>query len=257
MRVKILDAPVRQNIEIFLDNLRHIHEPLPTKKIFDAWLNRDTGQILFVEPSKESLMLAKDEWKPVAVSYAYDRKKGEIVFLIEDRMAKVQGFRGDDVSRIAYQVVARTMKMLSSIAEKLKGPSDFATKMQVLVKIEVQGEISHEDRNIVIEAWHPVDRMGAEAILKDMPVGTFIFRCDTFSEVLEQQLHEQLKVPLKCFIATFLQPNQQVGDLTVVHYDGKWLFYDDDPSLKEPAYEDLNALLATKKEKLKFPLYHS
>lgn len=261
MRVKILDAPVRQNIELFLDILRQAKQKekkrsIPSEKIFNAWLNRETGQLLFAEISKESLFLAREEWKPVEISYMYDPQKGEIVFLIQEREVPLKGFRSDDITQLAYKIMRETMMLLNSISKNLKGPSDLETKMNVLFKLQIDGSMSHVDRNILIDAWHSVDRMGAETLLKNKPVGTYLFRRDPFSEILEQQLIERHNKPIKCFTLTFSQPKKMISDITLIHYDGKWQSYDDDPSLKRQAFQDLQDLLAKWKDKLKYPLYH-
>jgi hypothetical protein len=261
MRFKIVDVPVRQNIELFLDLLRRSkqklqHREIPSEKIFKAWLNRETGQLLFAEVAKESLFLAKEEWKPIDISYRYDLGVGEIIFLIEEREVPLKGFRCDDLTPVAFNIVRDTMKVLNRICQNLKGPSDLETKMSVLTKLTIDGSVSHVDRNILIDAWHHVDRMGAEALLMDKPVGTYLFRRDHFSEILEQQLREQLKKPIKCFTLTFSQPNKKFCDITLVHLEGEWQYYDDDPSLKNRAFQELRDLLALWKDQLKYPLYH-
>jgi hypothetical protein len=262
MRVKIVDVPVRQNIELFLDLLRRSkqklqHRAIPSEKMFKAWLNRETGQLLFAEVAKESAFLDKEGWKPVDISYRYDPQTGEIAFLIEEREEPLKGFRCDDLTPIAFNIVRDTMKMLNSICQSLKGPSDLATKMAVLTKLTIEGSVSHVDRNILIDAWHPVDRFGAEELLNEKPVGTYLFRRDPFSVILEQQLCEQLRKPVKCFTLTFSELNKKISDITLVHYEKKWQYYNDDPSLRNRSFQELSDLLALWKEQLKYPLYHS
>lgn len=262
MRYKILNAPVRQNIELFLDLLRRSkqklqHRAIPSEKIFKAWLNRETGQLLFAEVTKESLFLAKEEWKPVDISYKYDPQAGEIVFLLEESEVPLQGFRCDDLTPIAFNIVRDTMTMLNNICHNLKGPSDLDTKMSVLTKLTIDGSVSHVDRNILIDTWHHVDRMEAEELLSDKPVGTYLFRKDSFSEILEQQLCKQLKKPVKCFTLTYSQTNKKFSDITLVHYEGGWQYYDDDPSLKNRTFQELRDLLSLWKDQLRYPLYHS
>ena len=261
MRFKILDAPVRQNVELFLDILRRSkqklhHRVVPSEKIFKAWLHRQTGQLLFAEVTKESVFLAKEEWKAVDISYRYDPQMGEIVFMIEEREVPLQGFRCDDLTPIAFDIARQTMKILNTICQNLKGPSDLETKMSVLTKLTIEGSVSYLDRNILFDAWHHVDRREAEALLFDKPVGTYLFRRDFYSEILEQQLHDQHKKPIKCFTLTFLEPNKKISDITLIHYNGGWQYYDDDPSLEKKSFQDLKDLLILWKKQLKYPLYH-
>lgn len=238
MRLKVQEAPVRQNIELFLDLMfRSKEKPkqqkMPKEKIFDAWLNCETGQLLFAETTQES----QTSLKPVRISYSYDPQIGEIVFLMEERQMPEKGFRSGDLSPIAFNIVRETMKMLNEISHTLRGPSDLETKMSVLSKLHIES-ISHEERNILIDAWHHVDRFEAEELLLEEPAGTYLFRRDPFAEILEEQLQQQLKEPLKCFTLTFSQPHKKISDITLIHYDGGWQYYDDDPSLGNRSFQN-------------------
>jgi uncharacterized protein Usg len=199
--------------------------------------------------------VGKQEWKPVDISYRYELQRGEIVFLIEEREVLIKGFRCDDLTPIAFNIVRNTMQMLNAICQNLKGPSNLDTKISVLTRLVIDGTVSHTDRNILIDAWHPVDRIEAEALLSDKPVGTYLFRRDSFSEILEQQLCAQHKKLIKCFTLTFSEVNEKFSDITLVHCDGKWQHYDDDPSLRNPSFPELKDLLDLWKEQLKHPLY--
>jgi hypothetical protein len=200
--------------------------------------------------------LAKKQWKPVDISYRYDPQEGEISFLIEERESPLKGFRSDDLAPFAFNILRNTMQKLGDISDRLKGPSNLETKMAVLFKMTIDGSVSH-DRNVLIDAWHSVDRMGAEDLLMNKPVGTYLFRKDPFSEILEEELSIQRGKEIKCITLTFSQPNQKISDLTLVHDEKGWQCYDDDPSLSNAAYRDLHDLLALWKDLLKIPLSHS
>jgi hypothetical protein len=252
MRVKILDAPVRENIELFLEILRRSqHRAIPSEKIFPSWLNRATGQLLFEKAE------GGPEWKPVDISYRYDPPSGEIVFLIEEREAPMKGFRCDDLTPFALNVLRGTMKKLHEISVNLRGPSNLETKMGVLFKLTVDVGASLEDRNVLIDAWHHVDRLGAETLLFNHPVGTYLFRKDPFSAILEQQLCSEHGCEIKCITLTFSQDGQKISDLTLVHDQRGWQCYNDDPSLCNLSYRELADLLELWKDLLKFPLSHS
>jgi hypothetical protein len=261
MRFKILNVPVRENIELFLDILRRSKKKLqnktvPSEKIFKAWLHRETGQFLFAEELKESFFMGNREWKAVEISYKYDSQSGEIVFLIEEREISLKGFRCDDLAPTAFRVMRETMKILNDISMKLKGPSDLSTKMSVLIKLTIDAKVSHVDRSILIDAWHPVDRMGAETLLMDKPIGTYLFRKDEFTQILEERLHDEHKKQVKCFTLTYSQPDKKFCDITLVYYEGMWQCYDDDPSLERKTFSELKELLSQWKSVLKYPFYH-
>lgn len=59
MRIKILDEPVRQNVELFLQILRKVKEKrgpksTPAEEVFKAWLNTETGRMLFADGEEAS-----------------------------------------------------------------------------------------------------------------------------------------------------------------------------------------------------------
>ncbi len=258
MRVKIVDVPVRQNIELFLEILRRAKEKLPkneipSEKIFSAWLNRETGQLVF--NMRESLDLTKDEWKPVEISYSFDPQKGEIFFFIEESKSSIQGFSWGDLAPSAYLMMREMMLVLNEICHKLKGPSDLDTKMAVLTKVNIDFSASHPDQNILMRAWHPVDRFEAETLLMDKPVGSYLFRRDPFCEILEEELREVHEKEILCFTLSYSQPNSIITDCTLVHCYGKWQSYNDDPSLEQPSFEAFTELLDQWEGQLKYPLF--
>lgn len=261
MRIQVAEGPVRQNIELFLNILRHVEQPdvqnpLPSEKLFDAWVNRETGQFFADEVSKESTILGKRDWKQIEICCVYDPEQGEICFLIEEPATEKNSFRYDDLTPLALTVMRQTMNVLNEAFLRLKGPSDFKTKMSVITKLEIDKTKPHAGKNILIETWHPSDRFQAESILWDKPAGTYLFRKDPYAEILEVQLQLQLGKEVKCFTLTYSQLDQKFSDLTLVHYDGVWLIYNDDPSLEQERYNEILDLLMSMKAVLKYPLYH-
>jgi hypothetical protein len=260
MRIKILDQPVRQNVELFLKIMRRVKQnevqrSLPSEKIFRAWLHRGTGQLSFSEVMEGSQDLGSKEWKPVELAYQYDPVNGEIQFLVQEVQERQAAFHSDDLAPIAFRILRDTMKILREISKRLQGPSDLNTKISVLTKLTIDVEVPHADHNILIDAWHPIDRMEAEALLKNLPVGTYLFRKDIYAGMLEEQLEKQLHKKIKCFTLTFSQKKGKVSDLTLVHVDAIWQIYDDDPSLEQKSHRELNDLLGALKSVLKYPLY--
>ncbi len=261
MRIKILDQPVRQNVEVFLQIMRRVKQKqvqkaLPSEKIFRAWLNRETGQLFFAEIAQDSYYLGKKEWKPIEFSYRYDPVNGEIQFLVQEGQKTVGVFHSDDLAPVAFRILRETMKVLSEIGGRLKGPSDLDTKISVLTKLTIDAEISHSDRNLIIDCWHHADRMQAETLLKDRPSGTYLFRRDPFAEILEEQLEMQLSKKIKCFTLTYSHEIDKFCDLTLVHAEGTWQIYDDDPLLEQKKFFELQDLVGSLKNVLKYPLYH-
>jgi hypothetical protein len=261
MRIKILDEPVRQNIEVFLQIMRRVKQKqleknLPNEKAFSVWLNRETGQLFFSDIREESEFLGKKEWKQIEFSYLYEPISGEVHFLVKETGEKFALFKSDDLAPSAFRILRETMRILGELSERLKGPSDLNTKFSVLTKMTIDAGVSHADRNVIIDCWHHVDRLEAEALLEGLPIGTYLFRRDPYADILEDQLEKQLHIKVKCFTLTFSGENHKISDLTVVHVDGAWEFYDDDPSLEQKRFHEIKDLMASMKGALRYPLYH-
>lgn len=252
MRVKIADKPVRENIELFKDIMRRAHvKPVESHQIYKAWLNRNSGQFSFEEIEENG------DWRQVQVSYLYDKQSGELHFYIEDVAQEEEGFAYGDLTPLAFNIMQQTLHVLNEICRRLKGPSDLDTKISVLSKLEVAAPGTQKDQNVLLAAWHPVDRFEAENLLLEKPVGTYLFRKDVYADILEKELEKQLNKKVKCLTLTYLSAFKKITDLTLVHVDGQWEIYDDDPSLKQRMYEELGDLLGGLKAELRYPLFHS
>jgi len=106
---------------------------------------------------------------------------------------KKEGFAFTDLSPVAIKAIKGTIHTLNKLSSLVKGPgSDAVAKIKTLCKLRMDVESIEKDKNIVVATWHSIDRMGAEKLLKDKPIGTFFFREDHFAKVLSQQLTEEL-----------------------------------------------------------------
>ena len=262
MRLKIQDEPVRQNVEVFLQILRkgpekQVQRSIPEEQVFNAWLNRKTGQFSFAKVAEETQHLGQRDWKPVRFMYHYDPARGEISFFVYEAEGKEEVFHSQDLTETAFQVLKKTMKVFGQITQQLKGPSDLNTKISVLAKLIINAEVPYRDRNVIVDIWHHADRMEAESLLVNLPVGTFLFSKDPFAQVLEEQLERQLGKKVRCYTLTYSQENHKITDLTFVHVDGVWQIYNDDPSLEQQSFSDLNEMTNSMKSVLRYPLYRS
>ncbi len=124
------------------------------------------------------------------------------------------------------------------------------------IRISPTGFHSFKDQNICNNAaWHDVDRLQAESLLEGKPMGTYLFRKDSVAKVLEEELGKELNKRVECFTLTYSQEDTKVSDHTIVFIDGSLQIYNDDPSLHQPKFSDLNALIGSLRDVLKYPLY--
>lgn len=261
MRIQVVDGPVRENVTLFLEilrktNKRQEQKQLLAKNQYKTWVNRESGQFFVSEPTRESSQLAQREWKSLEICCVYDPDVGEICFWVEDSDPAKGSFQCDDLAPAAFSIMRDTVKTLNDISKRLKGPSDLKTKISVLSKLELAPIESHKDKNVLIECWHHSDRYHAEILLWDKPAGTYLFRKDSYAKILEEQLQQQHRKQVKCFTMTFSQPGSKFSDLTLVHIEGVWIIYNDDPSLEQKRFSEMLELLNSLKELIKYPLYH-
>lgn len=109
-------------------------------------------------------------------------------------------------------------------------------------------------KDIIHEAWHGVDRLGAESILLNNPEGSFIFRKDEFAGILETQLSEQLHTRVSAFTLSCLEKNHHFAEFTIVCKDHHFQIYDDNPELQGSSYSSIEALLADREVPLLNPI---
>jgi hypothetical protein len=84
--------------------------------------------------------------------------------------------------------------------------------------------------------------------------GTYLFRKDGFSGVMEEILSLAKKSWIRCFTLIYLDLERQVRDKTIVTWKEYWLFYNDDLTLSENYFESLEQLLSSLEAVLKRPL---
>jgi hypothetical protein len=98
-------------------------------------------------------------------------------------------------------------------------------------------------KDLVQEAWHHVDRLGAEKILNHKSRGSFLFRKDEYAVRLEEQLNSNLEEKVTCLTLSYLQSPEHVVDRTLIFKQHRWSFYDDDTHLHGRSYETIDDLL--------------
>lgn len=261
MQIKIEDATIRQNIEFFLEILRRAQKKSKREDvdeaIYKACVHRETGQLFFDEMrTPAATPLQEREWKPIVIHYEFNPLEGEMRFEIDEAEHQYSQFKTGDLSPAACRIVFQTLKTLNNLCQRLKGPSEQEAKISVLTRLKIETGIPDLDRNLVISAWHQVDRSSAEELLWEKPLGTYLFRKDEYARILEDRLQEELQCEIKCITLTFNAAKRKISDLTLVHQGASWLVYNDDPSLELRRFPDLNQLLRFLGPELKYPLFH-
>jgi len=194
---------IRHNLELLKDLLAR------TKKgIAKAWIETKTGEIEKKAPAK------KKHWVAVHIR-AHVGPHGSSLMISEETSEKL--FHFEEWTPEARRVVLETVQAANDAL--------FAKRKK------------HSDREVIRQAWHDVDRVGAEDLLKGHAPGTYIFRKDDFADVLETSLHSRFGKSPHCVTLTYVDKTGIVRDKTLVFKNSHVQVYNDDPQLLEPRFE--------------------
>ena len=223
MKITVQNDAIRKNIELFRDIVKK--EEAGRLKNLAAHVNRHSGMLSFGTSVNEH------DWKPITIRMNSRKKAGPFEAL---------EVTSSDLEPVAYCVMAETINALNKVAS-----------IEALYDLEVESTRRVLDgKDLVHEAWHTVDRVGAEKLLGGRTEGTYIFRKDEYAQLLERELKESIKV----LTLTVVEADDKICDYTVVCKDKRWLFYNDDPSLSGPSYPSIYDLLESRGELCQRPL---
>lgn len=233
MRAEIIQNPlVRQNLEVVCEAIKDLELGPERKVSIEFFCDLETGMIFYTPtpiPSHEMAQLI-------------------ISLDIDHRQMKWH-------TRESEKLLPKATAHLQEMAEVFKRNLSKIGKLSQLANFHWQGPLQSKEHDSALkQTWHDVDREGAEKLLADEPSGTYLFRQDHFVRTLQDILRRGLKKTVKCFTLTYLDHDGSVKDRTVVFYDQKWTFYDDDPTLSGPTWPSLRDLLKAMGSHTKYPL---
>lgn len=222
-KLQINDPQVGRNMRLFKQFMQKTGKD--KGKIVTLFLSRRTG----IFNKTDQFPRDSKEWKIVHLKIG-----GDIPFELEEP------FAFSEFQDRAIHTVTETFKLLNTAKEL----SD--------VEFVMPGPLSGED--LLNAAWYDISRLGAEDLLLSKPVGTYLFRQDDYTKILEKKLRVEKQHAMRCVTLTFLEPNEKITEKTLVQDGDRWSIYDDDPTLEERAYPSLDALLESLDPFLKVPL---
>lgn len=254
MKVVVFDRRVHQNLALF----RHlIHRQAEkknrffrkAKKTYFAYVNCNTGEMAFTDLNKDRIL--SEEWKPFIIKLKpTDEGAFEVLGRDGDELFECKEF-----SEEAYRLFTKTMHILNQIAfDPKKGKNPFWVLRQVAHVDFILSEEEEGERNLIHRAFHNVDRVRAEYLLKGRVPGTYLFRKGEFAELLESELNKELSEPVVCITLTYRDWEEKVAEKTLVFDKGEWSFFDDDVSLGGESYGTVKELLSLMGKELGSPL---
>lgn len=260
MYVKIQGETVRRNIEVFkiiLKRASHSVDSMQTEKKekeFKAFVHRIKGEVRFADLSAEPLD-ARD-W--LLVSFRFTLPKNSKDSLHCEVLGSEGGaFSWDGFHEVALSVLKETIKTVQFMAKFLPSLQTLSLAFRDFSQINLDvflEEIPAKD--LIHEAWCQLDREECEKLLLQKSEGTFLFRQDFFTAILEKLLTQAHQKQIKCITLTYVDAWKKVSDLTLVKKNDGWMIYNDDPCLRSAIYPTVRALLDRYKGVLKNPVLH-
>jgi hypothetical protein len=258
MYLKIRDEIVRRNVEIFkiiLKRASHSAEASQTEKKsqdFKAFVHRLTGEVRFTDLNSEPV--DSSDWVVVSFYFSLPENGADsITFEVSGREDAL--FSWDGFQPQALDALKETVKTIQLMAKFLPALQSLSATFRDFSQVNLDSFLDEiPTKDLIHEAWRQVDHRQCEEILSKKPAGTFLFRQDEFAAILEGQLSEAHKKPLKCITLTYVNPMNRIVDTTLVKKKEGWIVYNDDPCLRGPVYPTVRSLLDSFREVLRVPL---
>ena len=256
MYLKIQDATVRKNIEIFKIILkRESHSNLQIKKTSEevkAFINRINGELRFAELN--SGPIDSTDWIVVSFHFSLPEKLGDPV-AFEVLGSENSLFSWDGFLPQALTVLKETVKTMQLMAKFLPYIQNLNATFRDFSQINLDSFLDQmPSKDLIHEVWRLVDRVGCERLFMNKPIGSFLFRQDEFAAILEAQLSKAYKKPMKCITLTYLDLTRRGVDFTFVKRKEGWVVYNDDPCLRGALYPTVKSVLNHFKAVLLVPL---
>ncbi len=237
-KLHIQNETVRKNIVLIIDTVRE-QRKLPQRqkeqrqKTLEFIMDLKTGE----------LRKAPSENKSIEIHLDLDKQQVRVTERQDARQFNLK------------EMDPKGRKVLSETCHYLKSALMHIHDIHELAHLEFEPSIQEIiGRDLLREAWHAVKREEAELMLLNTSPGTYLFRKDHFVAVMEEIFSGAKKSRVRCFTLSYLDPEGQVREKTIVTWKDHWLFYDDDPTLSGRYYDSLEHLLSSMGRVLKRPL---
>ncbi len=223
---------VRQNLVILCEAIKELNVGSQKEVALDFFCDSQIGEIAYAPstiPSHELVIL--------------------VVTL--DIRGRYVGLKTKESQKLAPQAEA----LLAEMTSVLKKIVAHLSKVGELLLYQWEAPLEKLPADSIIKlTWHSITRDEAEHLLLKQPVGTYLFRRDSYTATLQEILRRGLKTSVQCYTLSYLDGEGIVRDKTVVQVSNRWAFYDDDPSLSGPKSESPEALIRKNNLGLKIPL---
>ena len=257
MKITILNQAVRQNVLLFKQLIMKTKQKIIEKqqktatKAYAAFINRKTGEIRFAELEKNNDHFASKDWKSIRIQVRASEPEDTNVFEVTEERPEPGIFDYKDLEPRAYRIMTETIKLLNNLSTSSSASKNPVSALEEISILEIEPLKEDRKKDIIHAAWHRVDRLGAEKLLRDQSVGTYLFRKDEYAYGLEEKLNEHFKEKILCITLTYRSVDKKICDKTILLRGDQWMFYDDDPNLRAIYYPNIESLLNSMGETLR------
>ncbi len=180
LKVRVQSEQVRRNLDLFRKIIEESRGEATAKHraSYAAWVNRKTGAIEYSPNAGRDASL----WKSIRLELDLDAHEA----MVFDGGKKE--FESGDLLPQAFHIVQETLRILKGLTTQIDDLKEFS-HLDVTTAL-----MSEQNRDMIHEAWHQVDRIGAEKLLlHHQTQGNYLFRKDPIAQQLEGQLCEEWK----------------------------------------------------------------
>ncbi|MBS3905246.1 MAG: hypothetical protein KGZ39_07970 [Simkania sp.] len=246
MRVDVRTEVIRSNLELLRYLIGNAQKNRNIKEI-EAFVEKNTGGLVVSKKRTPN----KEQWKQISIRWVEDSSpEGGTFEVYEQTQEGKTGFAFDGLTKEACQALADTIHTVNRFFSKefcKRGVEEAVSKLTKAHFISPGSEM-------LDATFHDVDRETVESLLAEHSQGTFLFRADSFAQILGEELSKRFEEPIDCFTLTFVGEKGKIIDYTVVDRSGKFQLYNDDPLLDNPCFESIHDLLKHLDEFCKTPL---
>lgn len=213
------------------------------RRSYKLLLNRKTGDMRFAKKisameyhisQKTGKKETAEEWKEVRMIVSQQSSQSPVHFEIND--PHNQSLRPSDIDPLAWKIASETLDILNQKGEEVKG-----VKGEMLPEEAVLEDLSSihigmpKEEIDDLPGWMgSLGRIEAEKRLDQKPVGTYLLReGDEITISTSFHFAEENFLSIHPYVLTVVEKEKKISDILFLKTDKGWIFYHDDPDLKD------------------------
>lgn len=212
-------------------------------RVYKVLVHRRTGDMRFSQKIKEHHLGRKGskkeslaDWKEVEIVVHQKNPREIASFEVRDGRGALKPSEWD---ALAWEVVSETIDVLNYKAKEMKG-----THLEMLAEEAVLLDLSSIHLRVPrekiqdLQGWMgSINRVDAERILSQKPVGTYLLReGDEITLSISFHFADENHLSIHPYLLTVLESRDKIAEFLLLETNRGWIRYHDDPDLKDPSY---------------------